>query len=151
MYNIVIVFIVVAIASCIPVKDQKSENIANESRISGTVKDTSITYSIDGISVEGTECKATYVNGIISSCITNVYGESGQATIEYKFEADRIQVKETKYSYKTRIENVRSEKDIQLDCERSYYIDFNGRVIGDSLQDRIDIYEKFKSAVPLEL
>ena len=114
-------------------------------------KDTLITYDIEGISAEGVGTKVNYVNGKISKSVTSIYGETGQATIIYEFGVDKIKVWETKYSYKSRIENVKSDEDMQLSYERSYLIDFKGNLIGKEIPDRIDIFKEFKEVVPFEL
>lgn len=62
-------------------------------------KDTLITYNIEDISTEGAEAKVNYVNGKIAKSVTNIYGETGQSTIIYEFDTDKIKVSETKYSY----------------------------------------------------
>lgn len=148
---IIIVCLSFVIVSCNPTNKQETGSSDNKSDLSTMVKDTLITYDIEGISAEGAECKASYVNGKIIKGITNVYGETGQATIIYEFEANRIKVLETKYSYKTGLENVKSDEDMQLDYEISYFIDFKGNVIGQPIQDRIDIFQELKATVPFEL
>lgn len=75
-------------------------------------KDTLITYNIEDISTEGAEAKVNYVNGKIAKSVTNIYGETGQSTIIYEFDTDKIKVSETKYFIKTDIKNVRSDKDV---------------------------------------
>ena len=58
---------------------------------------------------------------------------------------------ETKYFYKTELENVKSDEDMQLDYEISYFIDFKGNLIGKEIPGRIDIFNEFKEIVPFEL
>jgi hypothetical protein len=113
--------------------------------------DTLITYEIEGISKEGTGAKVNYVNGKITKSVTSIYGETGQATIIYEFKTEKIKVLETKYYYKSEIENIKSNEDMQLDYEISYFIDFKGNPIGEEIPDRIDIFKEFKEAVPFEL
>ena len=57
-------------------------------------KDTLIIYNIKGISTEGAEAKVNYVNGKIAKSVTNIYGETGQSTIIYEFDTDKIKVSE---------------------------------------------------------
>jgi hypothetical protein len=114
-------------------------------------KDTIIIYDIESISTEGAEAKVSYVNGKITKSITSIYASTWQMSIEYDFQKDKIKVLESKYSYKTEIENVRSNEDMNLDYEISYFIDFEGKIIGKSVSDRIDIFEEFKAIVPFEL
>lgn len=152
MLNYILIFCLsFIIVSCNPSNKQETGSSDNKLNFSTMAKDTLITYDIEGISAEGAECKASYVDGKIIKGITNVYGEIGQATIIYEFEVDRIKVLETKYSYKTELENVISEEDMLLDYEISYFIDFNGNVIGKPIQDRIDIFQELKATVPFDL
>jgi hypothetical protein len=126
-------------------------SVNNKSDFSKVAKDTLITYDIEGISTEGAETKVNYVNGKITKSVTSIYGETGQAKIIYEFETDKIKVLETKYSYKSGIENVKSDEDMQLDYEISYFIDFKGNLLGKEIPDRIDIFKEFKEAIPFEL
>lgn len=130
---------------------QEMGGVINKSDFSKVTKDTLITYDIEGISAEGAETKVNYVNGKITKCVTSIYGETGQAKIIYEFGADKIKVLETKYSYKSGIENVKSDEDMQLDYEISYFIDFKGNLLGKEIPDRIDIFKEFKEAIPFEL
>ena len=94
------------------------------------------------------EAKVTYVNGKISRCITTVYGETGQATIIYEFGAENIKVLETKYSYKSRIEEVDADADLSLDYQISYLINYDGKVVGSEAPEHIDIFQEFQRVVP---
>ncbi len=118
---------------------------------SKVLKDTLITYELDGISLEGTETKVNYINSKITKSFTSIYGETGLATIIYEFGTDKIKVLETKYSYKSGIEKVKSNKDLKLDYKICYFIDFKGNLLGKDITDRIDIFKEFKEAVPFEL
>ncbi|MDR1876292.1 MAG: hypothetical protein LBQ84_01565 [Flavobacteriaceae bacterium] len=110
-----------------------------------------ITYEIEDISTEGTGTEVNYVNGKITKSITNIYAGTWQASVIYEFGTDKIKVLETKYYYKTGIENVKSDEDMQLDYEISYFIDYSGNLIGKSISNRIDIFQEFKEVVPFEL
>jgi hypothetical protein len=124
----------------------------NKSEFSKVSKDTVITYDIEGISLEGADAKVNYVNGKITKSVTSVYGETGRATIIYEFKMDKIKVLETKYSYKSGIENIKSDEvDMHLDYEISYLIDLKGNLIEKEIPDRIDIFKEFKEIVPFEL
>ena len=129
---------------------QKKESlISNEQKV--ILRDTVVTYSLEGISTEGAEVKVNYNSGKISKSETIVYGEKGTAIIVYKFEDERIKVFETQYSYKTSFDNIESENDIKLTKEQIYYLDYNGSVIGDSIKDRIDIFKEFKDEIPFNI
>lgn len=151
MMKYIIVCLSFVIVSCNFSHKQEMRNLNNKSDFSKVAKDTLITYDIEGISIEGAETKVNYVNGKIIKSVTSIYGETGQAKIIYEFETDKIKVLETKYSYKSGIENVKSDEDMQLDYEISYFIDFKGKLLGKEIPDRIDIFKEFKEAIPFEL
>ena len=69
----------------------------------------------------------------------------------YEFDPNFIKVLETKFYYKTEIENVISENDMQLIYEHQYMIDYEGNLIGEIIPERIDIFKEFKDIVPFEL
>lgn len=146
-----IVCLFFGIVSCNFSHKQEMESVNNKSDFSKVARDTLITYDIDGISTEGTGADVNYVNGKITKSVVSIYAGTWQATIVYHFETNRIKVLETKYYYKTEIENVKSDEDMQLDYERSYFIDFKGNLIGKEIPDRIDIFKEFKEVVPFQL
>lgn len=151
MMKYIIVCLSFVIVSCKFSSKQEIGSINNKSDFSKVEKDTILTYDIEGISAEGAEAKVNYANGKITKSVTSIYGETGQATITYEFDTDKIKVLEIKYAYNTTIENVKSDKDMKLDYEISYFIDFKGNLIGKAIPDRIDIFKEFKDAVPFEL
>lgn len=151
MMKYIIICLSFVIVSCDCSLKQEMEGINHKSDFSKAAKDTIMTYDIEGISAQGAGAKVNYVNGKITKSFISIYGETGQATITYEFDSDKIKVFETKYSYKTTIENVKSDKDMKLDNEISYYIDFKGNIIGDEIPGRIDVFKEFKDAVPFEL
>lgn len=151
MMKNIIVCLSFVIVSCNFSHKQEMGSVNNKSDFSKVAKDTLITYDIEGISTEGAETKVNYVNGKITKSVTSIYGETGQAKIIYEFETDKIKVLETKYSYKSGIENIKSDEDMQLDYEISYFIDFKGNLLGKEIPDRIDIFKEFKEAIPFEL
>lgn len=127
------------------------EDIIPVFQVNRATNETSITYDIEGISSEGAEAKVTYVNGKISRSITTIYGETEQATIIYEFGAEKIKVLETKYSYKSKIEEVESDSDLSLDYKISYFINYNGEIVGAEAPEHIDIFQEFQRVVPFEL
>lgn len=151
MLKYIIICLFFVFVSCNSTHKQEIGGSNKESNFNAMEKDTLITYDIEGISTEGAETVVNYVNGNIAKSVTNIYGETGKATIIYEFNTDQIKVSETKYSYKTGIEKVRSNEDIQLDYKISYFIDFKGSLVGKEILDRIDIFEEFKEAVPFKL
>lgn len=128
-----------------------TEDIIPDFQLSRATNEKSIIYKIEGLSSEGAEAKVNYVNGKISKSITTVYGETAQATIIYEFEAQKIKVLETKYSYKRMIEDVESDNDMSLDYRISYFIDYDGKVVGAEAPEHIDIFREFQRVVPFEL
>lgn len=128
-----------------------TEDIIPVFQMSTATNEKSITYNIEGISSEGAEAKVNYVNGKILKSITTVYGETGQATIIYEFGAEKIKVLETKYSYKRMIEDVESDNEMSLDYRISYFIDYDGKVVGAEAPEHIDIFREFQRVVPFEL
>lgn len=150
MLKYIIFCLSIVIISCNFNHKQEVGSVNNKSDFT-VANDTLITYEIEGISKEGTGAKVNYVNGKITKSVTSIYGETGQATIIYEFKTEKIKVLETKYYYKSEIENIKSNEDMQLDYEISYFIDFKGNPIGEEIPDRIDIFKEFKEAVPFEL
>lgn len=151
MMKYIIICLSFVIVSCNFTHEQEMGNVNHKSDFSIVTKDTLIAYDIEGISTEGAVAKVNYVNGRITKSITSIYAGTWQATIIYKFETDKIKVLETKYFYKTEIENVKSDEDMQLDYEISYFIDFKGNLIGKEISERIDIFKEFQEVVPFEL
>jgi hypothetical protein len=152
MIKYIIICLFFEIISCNFSHKQEMGSANNKSEFSKVSKDTVITYDIEGISLEGADAKVNYVNGKITKSVTSVYGETGRATIIYEFKMDKIKVLETKYSYKSGIENIKSDEvDMHLDYEISYLIDLKGNLIEKEIPDRIDIFKEFKEIVPFEL
>lgn len=147
----IVVSLSFGIVSCNFKNKQERKKINNNSQHNTIVKDTLITYDIEGISAEGAECIASYRNGKVVKCSTNVYGETGQATIVYQFESNRIKVSETKYSYRKELENLKFDEDMRLDYKKSYLIDFKGNIIGQPIQVRTDIFQEIETTVRFEL
>ncbi len=113
--------------------------------------DTTIEYSLEGISNEGASASTKYINGKIQKCIINIYGETGQAEIHYVFADGKINVSEKEFSYKVGLESVKSDKDMILKKEITYIMDMKGNVIGKGGKDRMDIFTEFMKSVPLEI
>ena len=115
-------------------------------------KDTVIEYFIEGISAEGSSVKAKYISGKIVECTINIFGETGQIRILYKFQEGKINVLEKQYTYKAGIlSSIKTEKDMKLRKEISYILDENGIPVGNVDSERTDIFTEFKKAVPLEI
>lgn len=153
--NIVILLFYLLLNSCHFNEQSKIEIVNNlphsNKYIYENKRDTIINYDIQGISSEGTQAKVSYIGGKIRKSVVNIYGETGQANIVYIFLNNRINVTEKKYAYKAVLADVHSSKDIILEKEISYVLDFNGKPIGKGDADRIDIFSEFKKTVPFEL
>jgi hypothetical protein len=117
------------------------------------VKDATIIFSVEGLSAEGSEVKARYIDGIIINATWNIYGETGQSVITYKFEKDgAIKASEKKYTYKTDLNGVNSDKDIHLKTSIEYSLDSNGIVHSKIRNENSsNIFKEFKKNIPMTL
>lgn len=131
--------------------EEKYDSIASPQPKLTSVRDTTIEYSIEGISAEGTSAIAKYTGGKIAECTVSVYGETGQIRVYYTFKENRINVTEKQFSYNASIENVKTEKDMKVNKEFTYVLDLSGTVIGKVESDRADIFSEFKKVVPFEI
>ncbi|MDU1890292.1 MAG: hypothetical protein E6767_06340 [Dysgonomonas sp.] len=114
--------------------------------------DTIINYDIEGISAEGAEAQVLYSSGKIKSAQIAVYGESGQANINYLFYTTYIEVEEVVYSFKNDIEKIESNDDMFLEYKLKYFIDYQGKRIKiNKTILYIDIFDEFKSVVPFTI
>ncbi len=147
----ILVFLLLLLLSCSSHSKQEQLSVNCKSNYRRIVDDTVIIYDIEGSSDEGAEAKVSYVNAKISKSITNIYYGTGKATIIYEFAPDTIKVLETYIYYKTVLENVKSDNDMQLVYEHRYLIDYEGNIIGKRIPERIDIFKEFKDIVPFEL
>jgi hypothetical protein len=117
------------------------------------VKDTTVIFSIEELSTEGSEVKVKYINGFIRNAIWSIYGETGQSVIVYKFEKDgSIRANEKKYTYKTDLSGVNSDADIHLNTSIDYLLDSTGNVISRIKEERYsDLFKEFKKNIPMKL
>lgn len=113
--------------------------------------DTTISYSLEGISLEGAEAAARYINGRIKECTVRVYGETGQSRIRYLFSKNKITVTERQYAYKAGLASVQHKNDMQLRKTITYTTDLKGVCTTTADKDRLDIFAAFTDAVPLTL
>ena len=114
-------------------------------------KDTTIEYSIDGLSSEGIRAIAKYFQGKIKECTISIYGETGQNRIYYTFDEGKINVVEKHFIYKAGIESVKTENGLKLNKQFSYVLDINGTVVGKAESDRSDIFFELKKVVPFKI
>ncbi|OYQ51255.1 hypothetical protein [Flavobacterium aurantiibacter] len=153
MFNYILICFL--LLSCQNKEQKRVKNSINnsiqQSESNDIVKDTTIVYDIDNVSAEGVEATVRYVNKKIKESTINIYGETGQATITYLFSSDLINVTEKVFEYKTDLKKVSSDKDMKIKTEVSYNIDLEGRLIGVSGKERIDIFKEFKEVVPFEI
>lgn len=116
-------------------------------------KDTMLTFSIEGLSSEGSEVKAQYINDTIKVAIWNIYGETGQSIIQYHFLKDgKIDVVEKNYKYKTSLTKVNSKNDIELKSTLRYLLSTEGSPLT-KIKDKsfVNVFTDFKKNVPLIL
>ncbi|NDV96579.1 hypothetical protein D0T84_16895 [Dysgonomonas sp. 521] len=115
------------------------------------LSDTTIVYFVDGVSAEGTEAIVKYMNGKITESLMEIYGETGRAIIKYTFTENKIAVNEKYYKYKVYFSEIESGDDIALESEKDYCLDMDGNIMGAQVEDRIDVFNEFKEAVPFRL
>ncbi|MBO9571386.1 MAG: hypothetical protein J7497_04145 [Chitinophagaceae bacterium] len=116
------------------------------------VADTVISFSVEGLSSEGSEIKAHYINDTITEAQWDIFGETGKTTIKYVFfKNGYIQATEKQYLYKVQISDVKSPNDITLKDTISYLLDTGGIIKTVIDKDFTDVYPGFKSKVPLVL
>lgn len=116
------------------------------------VADTVISFSIEGLSSEGSEIKAHYINDTITEAQWDIFGETGKTSIKYDFfKNGNIQATERQYSYKVQISDVKSPNDITLKDSISYLFDTSGIVKTVIDKGFTDVYADFKAKVPLVL
>ena len=113
--------------------------------------DTTLTYDITGISLEGADAKVNYKKGKIVSAEISLYGETGQGLVVYTFLLDEINVVEKEYRYEKGLESIKNNEDLNLVRESSYVIDYNGGFLEKSPEEIFNIYEEFKEQVPFKL
>ncbi|REC52551.1 MULTISPECIES: hypothetical protein [Chryseobacterium] len=136
--------------SCNPTEKNKYVQISEDSH-KIIPKDTVIIYDIEGISSEGTEAVVTYKNKKIYESKINIYGETGQAKLIYKFLSKNIEITENRYVYKGDIESVNDKNDLILANSIKYNIDYTGKILSNNPKDYIDVFKEFKESVPFEL
>lgn len=155
-FNILLFSCLCFLLSCGNLQQQRGalqdEQLSDTNLQDWHIRDTVIIYDIKDMSLEGAEAKVHYTENQIRFAEVSVYGETGQAKIEYLFLGNRIEVFEKIYLYKNGIDDVKSEEDMFLDESLRYVIDYDGNLIdGTGLDKKIDIYEEFKETVPFAL
>ncbi|PUZ22570.1 hypothetical protein GA0116948_109172 [Chitinophaga costaii] len=115
--------------------------------------DTTIVFSIDGLSSEGSEVKAHYIDGRISDAKWDIFGETGQSIILYSFlKNGTVKAFEKNYTYKTDLTEVKSEKDMHLKNSLQYVLDTSGKLLSKiNNKDFVDVFTDFKKTVPFRL
>jgi cyanate lyase len=154
MVKIVIVLqVALILLSCknISTEEYQSKEMDSLTEILTAQIDTTIMYNIEGVSLEGTEAKVSYADGQIRFAEVMVYGETGQAFIQYSFEEGIINVIEKTYRYKTDLTAVKSKDDIEFEAKTEYSIDYQGKFLKNPENDPLNIFSEFKESVPFEL
>jgi len=150
--KIILIFLSLTLASCNTKDSNKPSSVKIITQKNDVIKkDTIITYNIDGISSEGTEAKVIYKKQKIYESEINVYGETGQVKLTYKFFSTDIEVTENSYKYKEDLKSINSKDDLILLNSVKYYIDYSGKVLSNNIKEHIDIFKGFKVSVPFEL
>jgi len=128
------------------------QSMIDEKSVTRRQKDTVLYISIEDISEEGSEVKASYVKDTLRNATWEIYGESGKAVIVYTFSGDgRIHVFDKHAIYKVSLGNVKSDKDMRWDSV-TYELDTNG-VLLSKLKDTdiVKVFPYFKQNVPMIL
>jgi len=115
--------------------------------------DTTITYSIPGLSSEGSEAKVLYVNDSIKEAIWNIYGETGKSLIKYQFlSGGKVNADEKNYTYKRDLTSVKSDSDMLLKNNLRYLLDTSGAIITKVKdKDFVNVFPDFKKNIPFVL
>lgn len=103
-------------------------------------------FYLENIGTEGNEGVAYYLNDSLIKVQIEVYTSMWRYCINYTINPKMIEVIETTYN----ISRVNSDKD-ELINNIKYTIDFNGKLLGKTDKERIDIFQQFKEVVPFEL
>lgn len=115
--------------------------------------DTTITYEIEGLSAEGSELVAHYVQDTIKEVTWKMYGETGQSIIKYVFLKDGlVKAQEHNYVYGKSVTEVKHADDMKLRSELRYMIDTSGSVIT-KIRDKdfVNVFNDMKAHVPFVL
>jgi hypothetical protein len=147
-----IIFLLLTVISC-NAKDHNNTSSETVSLLQESLikKDTIISYNIDAIAAEGAEAVVTYKGKKIYESKINIYGETGQAELIYKFYPAKIEVIEKAYKYKEDLKSVNSKEDLKLVNTVKYYINYKGELLSNPPKEHIDIFEEFKKNVPFEI
>ena len=86
-------------------------------------RDTTITYSIEGLSAEGSELEALYIRDTIKEVTWKLYGETGQSVIKYVFLNKVVMAEEKNYVYEKSITEVNNHSDMKLKSQLNYVLD----------------------------
>lgn len=114
-------------------------------------RDTTINFSIEGISAEGSEAVVHYIFDTISTAEWNIFGETGQWMIKYKFlKNGTVRAFEKNYTYKKSLTTVKSDKDMILKNSLQYVLDTNGVLLTKvNPKDFVNVFSDFKNHVPM--
>ncbi len=115
--------------------------------------DTTVTYSIEGLSAEGSELKAHYVQDTIRNITWNLYGETGQSIIKYVFlKNGLVSAEEKNYVYEKSITEVNDPGDMKLRSHLKYTVDTAGKLLTDvDDPDFVNVFNEMKAHVPFIL
>lgn len=141
----------------LPSHDLDSNKMLNSVKpfyyIENEIEDTTLIFSINGLSTEGSEVKAHFINDTLKYAVWNIYGEAGQVIIHYDFlNGDTIKVEEKEFDYDRNIGSVKSEKDMKLKTKLEYKLNKAGLIISELKEkDFINVFQEFKRTVPFVL
>lgn len=113
--------------------------------------DTTIVYSIEGLSAEGSEVTVRYVNKIIRDAVWIIYGETGRREITYMFFDGFVKAIDKTYQFRTHFSEVNSSDDVSLKDSISYTLDFEGHIRTPVKVGFVNLYPDLKDSIPFAL
>ncbi|MBL7699269.1 MAG: aspartyl protease family protein [Chitinophagaceae bacterium] len=130
------------------VADRQEESGADDFRFLKN-HDTTIVYSVDEISSEGSEVKVRYVNKFIRKAHWTIFEETGRREVNYEFfSSGTIGVTDKVYKYKTTFNKIESPNDIVLQDSTSYKLNFLGEPQTPLKDNFTNLYSELKANVP---
>lgn len=117
------------------------------------LRDTVINYSIEGISGEGSEVKAFYINDTLKNVEWTIYGETGKTKLTYHWNrSGKILATEYYYRYQKMLADITSENDITLTDSLKYSMDSKGNLMSPiTRKDFENLYPVFIKHVRLKI
>jgi|LakMenEpi03Aug12_release.lakeMendotaPanAssembly.Ray.scaffolds.fasta_scaffold730890_2 hypothetical protein len=103
-------------------------------------------FYLEDVGTEGNEGIAYYLDNRLKKANIEIYTSMWKYVIQYIFYETKIDVIESTYNISNGVIN-----NLEMIKKITYIIDLSGKIEGDTIKDRIDIFEEFKLVVPFEL